>query len=395
MHNLPNGCQCSDIKITPNNWNGKGATTKKKWRIYYRFLDPAVGKLQLITLKLGLNELKDLQERRTAAKELIANEWRKLQKGYNPITRTMVTSMEIQYEIDPDTPFVKALEQARGKLSVGHRTSIGIKSVIKGVKKASEQLLLGDLTIAQVRRRHLKMILERCSQNSKRWSNGRFNLYRAYLLMLFKELVELEAVDSNPVRDISKKPVAKKLKVVLSDEQRKQIHDHLQVAFPRFLSFIHLFFHSGGRKTELLQLKPGNVDLVNLRYRCTVYKRKSPVEVVRTIKEIAVPYWKEFLDGCPDNHFLFGTLFKPGLRPIGLDMPTKYWRIHVKENLGIPVDFYALKHLNTTEIVDQLDPEAAAQLNAQTSTAMVRTIYDVRGQDRQHEKLKKANNKFA
>jgi hypothetical protein len=76
------------------------------------------------------------------------------------------------------------------------------------------------------------------------------------------------------------------------------------------------------------------------------------------------------------------------------DMPTKYWRLHVKEALKIPIDFYSLKHLNTAEVVDALDEAAAAKLNAHTSTAMVVSIYDVKQKDRQHNRLKDVGNNF-
>ncbi len=61
----------------------------------------------------------------------------------------------------------------------------------------------------------------------------------------------------------------------------------------------------------------------------------------------------------------------------------------------IKANFYRLKHLNTTEIVDHLDELAAAQMNGHTTTAMVRKIYDTKQQQRQHEKIKTVNNPFA
>jgi hypothetical protein len=123
-------------------------------------------------------------------------------------------------------------------------------------------------------------------------------------------------------------------------------------------------------------------------------------EEFMTIKDIAVPYWQEFLKDCPDDHYLFGTLFEAGPKPMGMDMPSRYWQKYIKApkedgGVGISADFYSLKHLNTTEIVDALDEKAAAELNAQTSTAMVVSIYDVKQKHRQHEKLKKVANKFA
>jgi hypothetical protein len=105
-----------------------------------------------------------------------------------------------------------------------------------------------------------------------KFSNNRYNLYRAYLLMLFNELVEQEAVTGNPVRDIGKRTVIQKMKDILAPDERLAVDEHLKETFPKFHAFVHLFFHSGGRKTELFQLKPHMVDLVNQRYRCVIKK---------------------------------------------------------------------------------------------------------------------------
>jgi hypothetical protein len=67
----------------------------------------------------------------------------------------------------------------------------------------------------------------------------------------------------------------------------------------------------------------------------------------------------------------------------------------VKKKLGIQADFYSLKHLHTTEVVDLLNEVEAAKHNEHASTAMVVGIYDVRKTEREHEKMKRLGNKFA
>lgn len=408
-----NGCYLSDIKVHPKNWKTGKATLDQDWYFYYRFYDPTVtdakGKIKpLLVIGKGMNKFKKLSERRHYTESLIRDEIKHLvNDGFNPITTSyMIDHEEIfQGDIPPDTPFIEALKMAREKLSVGHRTSIGIKSVIKGVEKAAIQLRLQDFTVDKVGRKHLKKILERCEEIAD-LSATRYNLYRAYLLMLFNELVEQEAVAGNPVRDIKKRITTQTIKPVPSDEDRERIKDHLKEAFPRFCQFVHLFFHSGGRKTELVQLKPSMVNLETQKYRCVIKKRKKYVEVERTIKDVAVPYWKFFLQDCPEDKFIFGTRFLPGDKPMGADMPSRYWQEYVKApvekgGLGITIDFYSLKHLNTTETVDyfeQLMPQDAEKMaagqNAHTSEAMVISIYDVKQRDRQHERLKRVNNDF-
>jgi len=401
MLQLPHGCWCSDLSVSPKNWrNGGASLLTKTWRIQYYFKDPEhmdkykYGKLVFVK---GMNVYRTLPERRQATEKLLENELRLLKEdGYNPITKTFIPpGISDQSEIDPTTPFIKALTKSLARLTITQRTKIDMKSMITKLEKAARQLGIYNTSINSVTRRHLKTILDQCAINSIKFTNTRYNTYRGYLMMLFKELVELEAVPTNPLRDISKKPVTKKLKKVLIDNQRKKIDEHLAAVFPAFRNFVHLFFHSGGRMPELRQLKPSMVNLQKQTYRCIVKKRKQYTEVERTIKTIALPYWKYFLDNCPDDHFIFGPLLRPGMKPMGESMTSRYWQYYVKQDLGIDVGFYNLKHLNVTEVVDALDEQAAAELSAHTTTSMVAKVYDIRNKQRQHERLLGLKNKFA
>jgi hypothetical protein len=77
------------------------------------------------------------------------------------------------------------------------------------------------------------------------------------------------------------------------------------------------------------------------------------------------------------------------------DTITRRWQRRVKKDLGILIDFYSLKHLNTSEVVDHLGDQAAAAQNGHLSTFMVNTVYDVKKEQRSHEQLKQLSNPFA
>lgn len=396
MISLPNNCRCSEIKVSPSNWKRASASTKKPWKIHYRFYDPTFDKPHQVTIKAGINKVKDLDQRRGLVEGLIRLEKEKLQvKGYNPITNSQIESLALDSDISPNTFFVEALNKALDKLYIARRTKIDVKSVIKGVETASKQLRINTLPISAVSRKHLKKVLEQCGKNNSRWSARRYNLYRAYLLMLFKELVELETVGFNPVRDISKMKETKRLRTVLTDEQRKLINKHLQKVDYRFWLFVHLFFHSGARLQELTQLKKSDVNLSAQTYKTIVRKGKSYKEVERTIKDVAIPFWEGFTKDAQEDDYLFGIDFLPASKQMVPDTITRRWQKWVKIGLKIQVDLYSLKHLNTTETVGLVGEKAAAQQNAHNTTAMVISTYDVHRAGRQHDILKSVNNKFA
>lgn len=213
--------------------------------------------------------------------------------------------------------------------------------------------------------------------------------------MLFKELVELEAVPINPVRDISKMKEIKKLRAVLSQEQRRSVNKHLEQVDLRFWNFVHLFFHSGARLQELVQVKRSDVNLNAQTFKTVIRKGKTYKEVERTIKDVARPYWEFFTHGAEQGDYLFGIDFLPAKKAMVADTITRRWQRKVKDDLGIAIDLYSLKHLNTTETVEFAGEKAAAQQNAHTSTAMVISTYDVHRKSRQHEVLKAITNTFA
>jgi hypothetical protein len=62
--------------------------------------------------------------------------------------------------------------------------------------------------------------------------------------------------------------------------------------------------------------------------------------------------------------------------------------------LGITADLYALKHANTTEMVDVTGSAVAALLNSHKSTAMVQQVYDVKRDRRIEDAVRAASNEY-
>jgi integrase len=394
---LPNECSCTELKCSPKNWNRAGASIKKLWRVYYRFWDPVVDdKAHYIEIKCGINTIKNLQDRRDAVKALIADELQKLkEQGYNPISKTYIIPIDIDYEIHPDTPFIKALTQVKEKLTVSKRVLIDMQCALNTMTKAAAETRLIIMPISKISIRHLTVLMDRCGKINPRWSARRHNMYRSYLIMLFKKLTKLEAVVANPAKDIERLGEFRKLKAVLSLEQRRAINAHLKEHHYNYWCFVNLFFHSGGRRTELVQLRRSSVDMIRQKYKCVVKKGREYREVERTIKNIAVPYWEHFINACKDDNYLFGIDFKPAKKPIAPDTITRWWNRIVIKEMKINVGFYELKHLNTDEVTAILGATDAAALNAHENTDMVLKVYAVGESERQHQRLKQMNNSFA
>lgn len=167
-------------------------------------------------------------------------------------------------------------------------------------EKAILKLDLEQIPISQISRKHIRSVLKRISNTS-----DRFNKYRSYLMVLFSELCEDEIVDVNPLRDIKKKKIIKRIREILTDEQRKEVNQYLFNNHPYFYRFLHIFFHSGCRISELMKVMEQDVDMANERFKITTQKGSEYREVWKVIKDIALPLWKQVMDESNNGDFLF------------------------------------------------------------------------------------------
>src|SRR4030095_17139003 len=108
----------------------------------------------------------------------------------------------------------------------------------------------------------------------------------------------------------------------------------------------------------------------------------------------AMPVWTEVMEDCDKGDYLFTRGLKPGRTAIKSYQIGKRWYRHVKKKLNITADFYSIKHLHTTEVVDLLSDVDAAKHNDHKGTKMVNTVYDVKRKDRTNGKIKTLNNPF-
>jgi integrase len=399
---LPNGCWCSRPNVSPQNWNDKkdkSVTTDKDWSVQYRFYDPAItgadGKpLPHHEVFKGMNQVKNLADRRALCADLIENEIDNLKRGYNPAREVFiapVATLSIS-EIHPETLFLTALEKARLQLKCADSTKADIKSALKYFGLSATNLQYNGLQIQQVRRKHVSLILNNCSNFTKRWSPHSFNHYRAYVMMVFKKLVELEAIESNPVDEhLPKENAETKVKVLPTDEEVKAILSHFaeDAAFTRF---IHIFFHSGSREVELLRLKTTDVDLSREVFRVTVKKGNKTRQDERPIKKVALHYWQSLMAQAEPGQFLFG---KKTMAPADIaakrDYVTKKWQREVKKGLNINVDLYSLKHKNLDEIAAYLSIKESQKM-AGHGSKVITMRYAINETKRANERVKDVPN---
>lgn len=392
-------CYCSELSVHPKNWLSPRASTKKDWYIFYRFYDPAYRdnpkfkKGKLVQIR-GMNDFKDLQQRKDETKRIIDFELGKLKdQSYNPITGNIIEPICLLSDIEPYTPFIVALTNVEKRISCSPSTKRDLRSVLNFVSKASMQLGYYTMPISSLSRKHFKQLLLHIDI-SEGESAHRYNKIRSYLMILYKELIELEVVESNPLKDISKRKTVQRLKKLPTSESRKIISEYLFANEYRFWVFMQIFFHSGARITELMLVKGRDVSLEKQFFIVTVKKGAYYKEVKKPIKNVAVGFWKAALENCNTDDFVFSKNLMSGNVQIQSYQITKRWNRHVKKKLGIEEDFYSLKHLNLDETAAILGIDDAAAMASHTTAAITIKHYALNESDRQMERLKLIENVF-
>lgn len=406
---LPNGCRVSYPKVHPVDWEKVTASTKKDWYIHYRFYDPLLEnkfKYGYLVIVKQMNSEKAVLKRRESTKKILADLITDLKEGFNPYTGKTDHPASFAFELSSSTPFIKALWKAADKLNYVSITDV--KCVIRGVEAAAKELNLDHVPVSQITRKYITVILEKCGKLNKRWSARRYNVYRTALIALFKHLIQMEAVDINPVKDVVKMVETKKIRLTLTPEERALINQRLYKNYYPFWRAIHIFFNSLSRETELFNVQGKHVDFKTNNCRYTVRKGPSVREVDWPIIDEIVPLWKELMKTCGPEDYLFSEGLVPG--PVHIE-PRQFgmrWKRHIKDKpfilkdktqLRIKADLYSLKHSFATALMDTKDgnndkEKIVAEALAHKGTKMLAEVYDINSKERKDDFIRKSNIKF-
>jgi integrase len=241
-------------------------------------------------------------------------------------------------------------------------------------------------------------LLDQCAKNRTRCGTASYNKYRAYLMMLFSELLEIEAIDFNPVKDIKKKTETVKIREELTINQRSIVNKFLQEKHYSFWRMMQIFFHSGSRITEIMRVQVKDIDIDQQRCKYLVKKGTQRKEVHRAIKDSIIHLWIDLVKNAHPDDYIFSRGLVPGAIKIRPDQISKRWYRLIKKNknlVKITADFYSLKHSNSDETAALLDINDAAAHNSHSSPVITMKHYAQGEKDRQMERIKKVGNTFS
>lgn len=344
--------------------------SKNGWYVYLRFNH------KLKKFKKGLNKIKDPKDKIIVANEIIRQLKIKLKNGWSPFSEELTDSKKYNLLLALDF----AIEKKKAHVST--KTFLGYRSMIGFIKKAAKDLSLDYLNINELKRAHVKLILERV-QIDRSWSSKAYNKGLNYFRATLSELLQWDIIETNPAFSIKALKVPfTRANITPTPEEHLKIKDCLLVNHAAFYNFVVMLFHTGIRPKELLQIKLFMIDQESK-------KITLPPEITKTDRERVVPinpHLSEMLSGMeiknhPSEFYLFGAFkynhkhrsslgldFIPAPSPIARDTATKKWNTIIKQHLGIQVNLYAMKHAGAdAKILAGIGLESLQELYGHTS----------------------------
>ena len=375
----------SQPMVNPTNWESPRCSVKKSWFIHYRILTDEGLKLKIIK---GMNHLKTWEDRHNYTRKLLRKTVQELEQSPKPVP--VVTAA---------APSIKFLTFKEGLLNMlDRKRSSCVKRHCKNIETLVERFTDTaareglSLSFGEVSRQTCLLILDSISKYYP-CSDKTYNRYVKDVGNLFGMLDYYEFIKFNPFAKILKKTVEVEVRRVANHEERKQIDNHLYQHHYGFWRFMHIFFSSGARETELCRMQTSDVHLQERVFKVWVFKGRSKRQEIKPILPEAYPHWVEVVSAA--KKYPFGPNFEPGDRPLNVDQVSKTWKRMVKNDLKLGyIDFYSLKHLHTDLIAQNHGIELAQSLDDHKDVKTT-SIYAVGEKTRHLNRLKQVNIKFS
>lgn len=360
-------------------------TNPKDWFVYFEFTYN--GKVYPRRYRAGINRY-PVNKRWKEAVALRDARTLWLQAGWNPIIDPEFKNRDVpKVEILQKMGLNDALDFALKNGKYSEETRRTYRSPLNFIKLSAKRLNLSHLPVTDLKRAHVKLILENLYElkkqlikggrkNLKELSDHAYNKHTDTFRAMLTVLLEWEFVDFNAASKITHFELGESDKYATwTAEEKMAVVDHLADNHPTFFTYLMALYYTGMRPAELLALKVGDIDLKNSNIKIVPDKerRNSKTKVIRNVPicdhlhALLKPYDLENVDA---DWFVFGSPFASGqgnrgsklnngLQEFGAkrkdcflpsptrirrDTVTRLFNEIVRQTLGIDKYMYALKH---------------------------------------------------
>jgi len=224
----------------------------KPWFVYFRY------DKKLFRYKFGINYIDNYKKRLIEAEAIQAALLKKLNENWNP------NIPDIENEVNNYT-LTEALDFAleKKKSALAKKSIADYSCTLNFIKTAISDLNLDDILISDVKRLHIKLILDRIKENRKS-SNNSYNKYLTHFGAILSELIQYDMIEFNPADKIKHLPIEESIfHNPASIKDIEKIKSALLDNDANFYNFVSVIFHLGIRPDEILQIRLSMIDFEN------------------------------------------------------------------------------------------------------------------------------------
>ncbi len=317
----------------------------KQWHVRFYVKNPATLKMQRI--RINVNTIKSISERRKYGKRLAAEINKKLEQGWNPLMENQTgKSFHNIYEVF-DTFFTTKKRELKDQSLRAYKSDLHILTEFIKKKDPDKKMYVINFT-PQIAQEFLTYMYI-----GRHVSERRYNSILVFCKALFSWMVQNNYITVNPFGLIKKKKEKPKKREVIPENIREQIRIHLSKEDPRFLTFLLIEFYALLRPNEILGLKVSDIDLARQVITVPPELSKSGKFRISTIPDVLMEHIKALeLEKYPKTMYVFSDKLSPGMHRLQVKNPGRKW-IKLRKDLKLKKE-YQMYSLRDTGIINLL-----------------------------------------
>lgn len=348
-------------------------TEGKEWYISYYVMDPDTSRLKRIKIKV--NRIHPIKERRKTARAIMAAIDTRLALGWNPLLEARAPKAFVSLH-DALQAFLRIKGKEMEPNTMRSYTSF-IKTLTSWMKQnnCDEKRFSCSFTP--------EMAIAFMNDMEEQLSAKTFNNYVAFYRSLFNWMKEKGYTDINPFEKIQKKAkrLTKKSRRLLTDEEMAKLIGYLHSANEEYLAMAMICYCCFIRPKEIAMLRCSDINLKKQVIHVSADIAKNDNDSYRTIPHDLVPILSR-LDLSHPDWYLFGQHpgtgdFTPSPVQVCSRKIAKWWDQHVRPDCGFgpELQFYSLKDTGITNMLGDGIPINLVQQQADHSSVAMTAIY--------------------
>lgn len=321
--------------------------TGSQWLVVYYAKNPLTEEMQ--RFRVWVPKIKGISERKKLGKKIALEINNKLYTGWLPFYSEVKSNEFKTFEYCKD----KFLEQNELDVKNGNKridTLRSYRSFLKMIelyaKEKNEPLKLVLHLNKEFVANYLDWIFYD-RDNTQRTHNNHLDFIATFInYCVFRGWVR-----ENFTRSIPRKKEGEKIRKVLPAEVKEKVKTLQQTNFHFYAACMVVYF-CFIRRTEITKLKVEDVELINNRIiiKADISKNRKTESV--TIPKKLVEILTKHLQNADNQHYLFGSEFKPGYEKLKPAKISSVWDKFRKENdIEMKYQFYSLKDTGITDLL--------------------------------------------